>query len=626
MFWKSLQLKLILIFFVLIATTIIGIGVYSINKMEEIYYNGFIEEILNTISSFGLNLENMKHQEDVKKEMEGHLNRIMIQGDPLVTINQDAMEQKEENQKLQEMYQKIYDNFNIYFSLNNISRTGLLLDSNYKELLSEKKIQLSNNALKCIELAQTNTTHYYSMKDDESNAYVFAYNINNEVEGEKVEFIIYVAQDRTYISTQLNKVKNAYLVVIVLMLIVTVLIVYITARSITKPIAILTSKAESIANGAVEHIALSSKSHAGYEISKLIDTFNLMILQTKNNMNEISSEKNKLETILLHLADGVLAFNLKGNLIHVNLAAKKMLSLTNEKTFEAIFSKLNVDINIEKIIYLEDWTSSEEMVKIDDKYFNIFFAPFKDEQNRASGVVVVIQDMTEQAKLDEMRKEFVANVSHELKTPLTSIKTYSETMLEQDLDEESKQKFMNVILTEANRMTRLVSDLLQLTKFDYQKIAWSKIEFDITELTKQICEKHKIQADKKNQVLECYITSNVPNVYGDRDGIERVITNIITNSIKYTPEGGNIKVYVGAVYDDAYIKIIDNGIGIPKEDLPRVFERFYRVDKARSREMGGTGLGLPIAKEIIESNGGSIHMNSEVGKGTEVIIKVPIEK
>lgn len=127
-------------------------------------------------------------------------------------------------------------------------------------------------------------------------------------------------------------------------------------------------------------------------------------------------------------------------------------------------------------------------------------------------------------------------------------------------------------------------------------------------------------------MVECYVTSNVPDVFGDRDGIEQVITNILTNSIKYTPENGNIKVYVGAVHDDAYIKIIDNGIGIPKEDLPRVFERFYRVDKARSREMGGTGLGLPIAKEIIEENGGSIDIKSEVGKGTEVIIKVPTFK
>ena len=625
MFWKSLQLKLLLIFFILISTTMIMIGVYSLNKIEEVYYNGFIEEMLNTISSFGLNIENIKQEDKTKAKLNMEETEGPSNESNLVTINEDALLKEEEEKKMQETLKKIYDNFHIYFSLNNISRRGLLLDSNYKQLLTDEKLELSSNAIKCIELAEADTMHYYSMKDLDSNAYVFAYNVSYELDGEKIEFVIFVAQDLTYINKQLNNVKNAYLVTILIMILVTIFIVYVTARSITKPIAILTSKAESIANGSIEHIALSPKSHAGYEISKLIDTFNVMIQQTKDNMNEISSEKNKLETILLHLADGVLAFNLKGNLIHVNLAAKKMLNLApDEKTFEAIFSRLNIDISLEKIIYLEDWTSSEEMLKMNDQFFNIFFAPFRDEQNRPSGVVAVIQDMTEQAKLDEMRKEFVANVSHELKTPLTSIKTYSETMLEQELDEESKQKFMGVILTEANRMTRLVSDLLQLTKFDYKKVAWNKIDFDLTELTKQICEKHKIQADKKNQLLECYVTSNVPEVYGDRDGIERVITNIVTNSIKYTQEGGNIKVYVGAVYDDAYIKIIDNGMGIPAEDLPRVFERFYRVDKARSREMGGTGLGLPIAKEIIEANGGSIDIKSDVGKGTEVIIKVPL--
>jgi two-component system sensor histidine kinase VicK len=226
-----------------------------------------------------------------------------------------------------------------------------------------------------------------------------------------------------------------------------------------------------------------------------------------------------------------------------------------------------------------------------------------------------------------MRKEFVANVSHELKTPLTSIKTYTETLLDQDMrpDDEEATRFLNVILSESNRMTRLVSDLLQLTKFDYKKVAWNKLFFDLGELAKQVCEKHMIQAETKHQNLECYITSNVPMVYADRDGIEQVITNILTNSIKYTKEDGNIKMYVGCVHDDAYIKIIDDGVGIPEADIPRVFERFYRVDKARSREMGGTGLGLPIAKEIIEANGGSIDIKSELGKGTEVIIKVPIK-
>ena len=625
MFWNSLQLKLILIFFILIATTIIGIGVYSINTTEEVYFNGFIEEMLNTIASFGINIGN------INEEKNNVLNNFGV-GQEFFTIknnikiNEDKIIKEIEEKRLQEEFLKIYNNFNIYFSLNNISRRGLLLNNNYKELLTEKKLDLTDVAIECIEEAQVSPKKFYSVRDQEANTYLFAYYVDYKFENENIEFIIFVQQSREYIDEELAKIKNAYLVSIIIILFVTIGLVYITARSITKPIAILTSKAEAIANGTIEHIALSPKTHAGFEIAKLVETFNLMINQMKSNMNEVSSEKNKLETILLHLADGVLAFNASGKLIHVNLAAKKMLSITDEKNFEDIFSKIKIDINLEKIIYLYDWTSSEQMINIGDKFYNIFFAPFRDENNRANGVVAVLQDMTEQAKLDEMRKEFVANVSHELKTPLTSIKTYSETILEQDLDSESRDRFMNVILNEANRMTRLVSDLLQLTKFDYKKIAWNKIDFDITLLVKQVCEKHKIQADKKDQILECYVTSNVPEVFGDRDGIERVITNIVTNSIKYTPEKGNIKVYVGFVHDDAYIKIIDNGMGIPKEDLPRVFERFYRVDKARSREMGGTGLGLPIAKEIIEANGGSIDMKSDIGKGTEVIIKVPIKK
>lgn len=626
MFLKSLQLKLILIFFILISTTVLGIGVYSINKVEEVYYNGFIEEMLNTISSFGLNIKHIKEEEIKKSDTSFNVGQDFINSKNHILIKEDRIASQKEEKLTQETIEKIYANFNIYFSLNNISRRGYLLNKDYKELLSNQIVELTDTAKECIIDAEKDSNHFFGMKDKSANSYIFAYYINYNFEKENIEFTIFVEQDSKYINNELTKIRNAYLSAIIGILIVTIAIVYVTARSITKPISILTSKAESIANGSIEHIALSPKTHAGYEIARLVDTFNLMINQIKGNMNEISSEKNKLETILLHLADGVLAFNLKGNLIHANLAAKKMLNMKDEKTFEAIFSKLKIDINLEKIIYLDDWTSSEQMVNIGDKFFNIFFAPFRDESNRASGVVAVIQDMTEQAKLDDMRKEFVANVSHELKTPLTSIKTYSETMLEQDLDEESKNKFMKVILSEANRMTRLVSDLLQLTKFDYKKVAWNKINFDITELTKQVCEKHKIQAEKKEQILECYVTSNVPEVYGDRDGIERVITNIVTNSIKYTPEKGSIKVYVGAVYDDAYIKIIDNGIGIPKEDLPRVFERFYRVDKARSREMGGTGLGLPIAKEIIEANGGSIDMKSDVGKGTEVIIKVPLKK
>ncbi len=597
---KSLQSKMILVMFLFILVIISFSAFFSMIKIEQIYYRGFVEEMINTISSFGLNINNVKD---------------MYAGD-----NKDIEEKLEK-----ENIDKVISNFKIYFSLNNTSRYGSIFDKNLNIIYSSENNDISEEEKKIIINAADVKREYHIVDDEKLDNYYFIYFIKQS-NSEENQYIIMIEQSKDYINTQLKEISAFYGASIIVILFITIIISLMLASNVTKPIEIIREKAEAIAKGNIEEIELDESQKAGYEISRLVDSFNLMIRQNKNSLNEISSEKNKLETILLHLTDGVLAFNTQGKLIHANLAAKKLLKIETESNFEDIFQKIKIDINMEKIMYLDDWTTTEQMVKIDDMYVNIFFATFRDEEDRPGGLVAVIHDITKQAKLDDMRKEFVANVSHELKTPLTSIKTYTETLLDQELELEDKARFLNVILTEANRMTRLVSDLLQLTKFDYKKIAWNKIYFDLPELVKQICEKHKIQADTKKQILDCYITSNVPMVFADRDGMEQVITNILTNSIKYTPDEGNIKVYVGSVHDDAYIKIIDNGIGVPEEDLPRVFERFYRVDKARSREMGGTGLGLPIAKEIIEANGGSIDMKSQVGKGTEVVMKIPCKQ
>ena len=349
-----------------------------------------------------------------------------------------------------------------------------------------------------------------------------------------------------------------------------------------------------------------------------------MTSELKQKLSEVSTQKNQIETILLHMTDGIIAFNREGEIILINPAAKQLLSIRPEdNTFDDIFSKFNLNINMEKIIYLENWTSTEQRLEVEDKYVDIYFAPFKDEKERPEGVIAVIQDITEHVKLDNMQKEFVADVSHELKTPITSIMGYADTLLEGDYDKETQEKFLNVIATESRRMARLVTDLLTLSRYDNNKNKTKKVQFDLGELVKKCQEKLAIEIKKKNHDVKCFVTADVPLVYADKDDIERVILNILTNSIKYTKENGEIKIYVGFVYNDAYIKIFDNGIGIPEEDLSRIFERFYRVDKARTREMGGTGLGLSIAKEILDKNGGSIDIKSVVGKGTEVVIKIP---
>ncbi len=349
--------------------------------------------------------------------------------------------------------------------------------------------------------------------------------------------------------------------------------------------------------------------------------------ELRDKLNEVSSRKNQIETILLHMTDGIIAFNMKGEIILINPAAKKFLSISPEdNTFDDIFAKFKLDINMEKVIYLDSWTSTEQRIQVDDQYVKVLFAPFKNEDERPDGVIAVIQDITEHVKLDNMQKELVADVSHELKTPITSIMGYADTLLEGGYDEETQTKFLNVIASESRRMARLVTDLLTLSRYDSNKKKTRKESFDLGELVKRCQEKLAIEIKKKGHKVSAFVTADVPPVYADKDDIERVVLNILTNSIKYTPDNGEIKIYVGFVYNDAYIKIFDNGIGIPEEDLSRIFERFYRVDKARTREMGGTGLGLSIAKEILDKNGGSIDIKSEVGVGTEVVIRVPTKQ
>lgn len=412
-------------------------------------------------------------------------------------------------------------------------------------------------------------------------------------------------------------------------IVVGIIIAVFLSRYVIYPINKLIESAEKVAEKESKYKkykrgnkVLSHKK--GNDVGELENVFGIMTKELKEKLSEVSTQKNQIETILLHMTDGIIAFNMEGDIILINPAAKRFLSIRPEdNTFTDIFKKFNLDINMEKIIYLENWTSTEQRIQVDDTYLNVFFAPFKNESDRPDGVIAVVQDITEHVKLDNMQKEFVADVSHELKTPITSIMGYADTLLEGEYDKETQDKFLNVIASEARRMARLVTDLLTLSRFDSNKKRTQKESFDLGTLVKDCQEKLAIEIQKKNHNVSCFVTADVPPVYADKYDIERVVLNILTNSIKYTLEGGEIKIYVGFVYNDAYIKIFDNGIGIPEEDLARIFERFYRVDKARTREMGGTGLGLSIAKEILDKNGGSIDIKSVVGQGTEVVIRIP---
>ncbi len=441
--------------------------------------------------------------------------------------------------------------------------------------------------------------------------------------GSQGDIVFYFTYQKEAWEEILRKFNSLIFYCALVAVFLSLLLGYLLSKTITSPIISVMHKAEKVAQGDFDQ-QLTVKSED--EIGNLTKTFNYMAQELKNTLSEISSEKNKVTTILNYMADGVLAFNLKGIAIHVNPAARKLLGEDiKDKSFGEFAQNVGLDIKLENIIYFEESPVRESDTIINDMYVKVYFAVFTDTNKKPEGIIVVLHDVTEQQKLDSMRREFVANVSHELRTPITSIKSYTETLLDGAVeDPKTTEHFLSVINTEADRMTRLVKDLLQLSRLDNQQMSWKIEKVSINEMVKDIVNRMELQAGQKDQKLESYVIGDIPAINADKDRLEQVVVNVISNALKYTPNEGIITVYVGKLINDIYIKVADTGIGIPKEALDLVFDRFYRVDKARSRDMGGTGLGLSIAKEIVEAHGGTINITSEVGKGTEVTVRLPV--
>lgn len=445
---------------------------------------------------------------------------------------------------------------------------------------------------------------------------------------DKIEGVLYLRADLKDIYDTLNKAMKIMTQAVILALGITIILGYLIAKSITEPINDVTKKAALMAKGNFDQ-RVDVKSDD--EIGKLAEMFNFLTSKLEKTLTEISSEKSKMETILNYMADGLIAVNKEGHIIHANPKAMEMLGISNDmilkNKYDELFEDLNEKLTLEFIMKYNDTLIGRENINFDEAIYNIDYAPFKDENDEIRGLVLVIKDVTKQQKLENMRREFVANVSHELKTPLTSIKSYTETLLDGMLEDRAiSEQFLAVINNESDRMTRLVRDLLQLSNFDNNKIKLNKADNDLVKLIKQTVMKLDITANNKKQRLKFVPKCENLVAHFDFDRIEQVLLNIISNAIKYTEDSGEILIYLEKKTDGALIVVRDTGMGIPEEDLSRIFERFYRVDKARSRELGGTGLGLSIAKEIIEAHNGSIEISSEVNKGTEVKIKIPIEE
>ena len=439
-----------------------------------------------------------------------------------------------------------------------------------------------------------------------------------------VGYIVYIKDTKEELDAITNNVLVIVLQALLLAILVSMIIGYLLSKTITVPIINLTKRAKKLAAGEFDS---NEPSNENDEIGTLSNAFGFMAQELSKTITEVNEEKTKVETILQNMTDGILAFDLNKKLIHINPEAEHMIKREDMEnlSFDEFFKKIGTDITFGDLIYIKNDTPPERQVEYNGRYLKLNFAPIETD-NKISGVLVVMRDNTNQEKLELSRREFVSNVSHELRTPLTTVKSYAETLLDNPCeDKELENRFLSVIIKEADRMTRIVKDLLTLSRLDEaQTEVKEPDDINLQALLEGVAEKMYITAKKKNQSISYKSLSEVPVFKSDRDKLEQLVINIVSNAIKYTPEGGKVDIVSGMMINEAFIKVIDNGIGIPKENIPRLFERFYRVDKARSRDTGGTGLGLAIAKQIVDNFGGEITINSDTGKGTEVLITLPV--
>lgn len=588
---KSIRVKMITIYFLLIFIAMVIVGVFMIQQFENYHLGVERNNIISVSGSVAATLQHTNWQ----------------------------LEQQETQENLS-LYERV--GMEIYV----IER-----DSRFNILASTNLTYVSENATRILEpdliLGALNG---YDMEKDvlagaqgisSKNMAFPLYDENNRING-----VVYVRKDLGDIYQTLDQSKFIMFRATLLALGITIILGYLIAASITGPIRDVTVKAAKMAGGDFDQV-VEVKSND--EIGQLASMFNHLTARLKTSLQEISSEKQKLDTILTDMADGVVATDMGGHLIHINPRALEMLSLTREESshmsFDNLFRDINQRLTLKNIGGDENgWSGHEVLEMRNGSKLRASYAPYRSEADVISGVVLLLQDITEHERLEKMRKEFVANVSHELKTPLTTIKSYAETMLEGGVEDPVMQvRFLQVIDDEADRMARLVRDLLQLSNLDYQQMKWDPKPVDLQGLMDKVVRNLEHSIHEKKHTLVYDPPASALYTYGDEDAIEQVIINIISNAIKYTPEQGELRLYLEEEQSTVSLTVQDNGIGIPSQDMPRIFERFYRVDKARSREMGGTGLGLSIAQQIIEAHGGSIHLYSRESKGTRVVIRLP---
>ncbi len=584
---RSLHMKLVMIMVLLIMSLMMVVGAFLINSVTAFYLEDFYSQMSTVF------------------------------GDPLLLHDLTTPSDGEEDGA--EQLSRVLDAYAGELGVDNRNRKLYILDSSGVPLVSpdgeSPRLEYTENLVFALGTGlETNET------GDESNVALDYMDVAIPIHRGDTGYVIYILDNKATSNDLTNQMLILIIEALAFGLVISILLSFLLSKTMVTPIQKLTEGAMRVAERDFSHeIEVLSQD----EIGVLTDTFNDMAGQLQDTLRQVENERNKLDTLFLHMTDGVVAFSRDGEVIHSNPAAARMLRrpLGPEASYEALFGGVAA---LEQVLEVPDHLEGDLQVR--DSYLQLLMAPF-DRGRKGGGVLVVLHDVTEQRKNEEMRREFVANVSHELRTPLTNIRSYAETLTEStgEIPPDMEKKFLGVILNESDRMTHIVQDLLTLSRFDSERDELKLARFPFGEAVKDIYNAVYMDAQKHSHTLTLDVEPDLPEILADRERVLQVMMNIVSNSIKYTPDGGHIDIYAGRRRDRVWMIVDDDGIGIPEEDRPRIFERFYRVDKARSRQSGGTGLGLSIAKEIVERHRGRLTLLNKEGPGLAIRLELNIE-
>lgn len=595
-FFQSVQFKLVIMYLLLIIVAMQVIGAYFVRELEGQLEKNFQDSITNSITLLDYNA-----REEIIKNSD---NSVKLQND----IRELLVDYSRASSNLIEV--RIVDDKGKILGTSNLNNQGIVGQKS-NDLLVKRTLSLG-------------TTSEDKIYKDESNknnrVWVNVSSIKNKGQ---VIGAIYLVADIESVYKQVDDITNIFITGTLIAMIITAVLGILLSRTITKPIIEMKRQAYAMARG---NYSRKVKVYGVDEIGELADSFNTLTKRVQEAQAMTEGERRKLSSVLAYMTDGVIATDRRGKVILINTPAEKMLRVKHESANgRSIIDVLDIGDTYQFEDLMEvDGSLTMDRSTLDKPYvLRANFSVIQRETGFNNGVIAVLHDITDQEKVDQERRDFVSNVSHELRTPLTSMHSYLEALSDGAWeDKEIAPRFLEVTQNETERMIRLVNDLLKLSRMDGGREQLEKSFVNFTDFFNHIIDRFEMMK-KETIMFKRHIPREPVIIEIDEDKVMQVLDNIISNANKYSPDGGRISFYLKKFEDEIEVSIADEGLGVPDEDLANVFDRFFRVDKARSREMGGTGLGLAIAREVIEAHGGRIWAERNKTKGTIIKFTLP---